>query len=312
MELPLNIPVIDCHVHAYPADVGRAVQASMGHTNPESDGTPEDLLRTLSNISSSPDNGAILKNMTPTAEMAKAAWDRVDRRLSPEEERQMYADVRRTIAGRIRRRNAWGNEVAQRYPTLKNFIGVDPNFMTAQENAEELELRVQGGASGIALHPNRNLHRADDRRLWPVYERAQELGLPVLTHGGAEGYRAAYMGLNTEPFDFLDVLDAFPRLTLILGHLGHGYFDQTREIARRYPNVWFETSGPVSTRQPYEASDEELTELLRTIGVERVVFGSDFVFADVRSALDRVLGLPLTDTEKEQILGGNAKRLLAR
>jgi predicted TIM-barrel fold metal-dependent hydrolase len=310
VDLPVTTPVIDCHVHAYPEGVGRATQAAMGNTNPRYEGTPEDLLRLLAQISTSEANGAILKNMTPTAEMAKAAWDRVDRRLSPAEERQMYADVKDNLAGRIRRRNEWGNEVTRRYPTLVNFIGVDPNFLTPEENVEELELRVGEGAKGISLHPTRNLHRPDDLRLWPLYERAQELDIPILTHGGTEGYRAAYLALNSAPYDFRTVLDTFPRLRLILGHMGNPYFDQLLEMAQRYPSLYFETAGVVSGREPYEYTDEYLVQLIRQLGTDRVMFGSDFIFGEPVSPAKRLLSLPLSDAEKEAILGRNAQQFL--
>ena len=248
--------------------------------------------------------------MTPTAEMAKAAWDRVDRRLTSTEERQMYADVKNNLAGRIRRRNAWGNEVTKRYPTLANFIGVDPNFLTPEENVEELELRVSEGAKGISLHPTRNLHRPDDHRLWPLFERAQEMDIPVLTHGGTEGYRAAYMGLNSEPYDFRDMLDSFPRLRLIMGHMGNPYFDQLLEMAQRYPSLCFETSGVITGREPYAYTDEYLVQLLRQIGTGRIMFGSDFIFGEPVSPARRLLSLPLTDSEKEAILGRNARQFL--
>lgn len=310
MDLPVDMPVIDCHVHAYPEEAGRRTQAAFGNSSPEYAGTPEDLLSLLGQISTSPENGAILKNLTPTAEMARAAWDRVAGRLTADDERHMYAEVKERMAGRIRRRNAWGNEVTKRHPTLVNFIGVDPNFLTPEENVEELELRVRDGAKGICIHPTRNLHRPEDYRLWPLFERAQELDIPVLTHSGTEGYRPAYMGLNAEPYDFKALLDTFPRLRLIIGHLGNPYFDQLVDMAQRYPSLTFESSGPVSAREPYAYADEYLVRLLRQLGTDRVMFGSDFLFGEPVGPARRLLSLPLTDAEKEAILGRNAQQFL--
>ncbi len=309
MNLPLDIPIMDFHVRAYPAEVGRRTQMAMGRKNPPYDGTPEEYLDLLAQVSTNKASGAVLKNVTPTGEMAKAAWDRVDRRLTPEEEHEMYGSVQEMIAGRIRRRNAWGNDVTRQYPTLLNFIGVDPNFLSPQENVEELEVRVKEGARGISLHPTRNLHQPADRRLWPLYERAQEMGVPFIAHSGTEGFHLAYTGLNSRPVDFVEVLDSFPRLRIVLGHMGRGYFDDAIEIAHRYPNVYFDISG-FDEASSHNYSDEEFVQLIRRFGSENLVFASGWVFGDFLERVKHLASLPMTDNEKERIFYRNAQEFL--
>ena len=313
-DLPLDFPVVDAHVHAYSEEAGRRLQAHYrsGRTagvfgsEPGWIGTPEEFMEEIGKVSTDKRSGAVLKTLTPTAEMAKAAWDRLEGRITGEDTTKMYASVKELISGRIRRRNAWGNEVSKKYPTLANFITVDPNFLTPEENVEELELRVKEGAKGFCLHPTRNLHRPEDLRLYPLYERAQEMDVPVITHTGSEPIKYAYMGLFSEPFDFIRVLDDFPRLRWIFGHMGANYHEQIPVIAKKYDNVWFETSGTISQREPYEYSDEVVVKLIRTVGVERVMWGSDWVFGDIVASAKRMASMPLNDNEMERIFGANA------
>jgi len=317
-DLPVSYPVVDAHVHAYSEEAGRRLQAhyrsgrTAGVFGEESKhlGTPEEFLEDIAKVSTDNRSGAVLKTLTPTAEMAKAAWDRLEGRFTGEEGRKMYDSVKELISGRIRRRNAWGNEVSKKYPSLANFITVDPNFLTPDENVEELELRMKEGAKGFCLHPTRNLHRPEDLRLYPLYERAQEMDVPVITHTGSEPIKYAYMGLFSEPNDFIRVLDDFPRLRWIFGHMGNSYLDQIPAIAKKYDNVWFETSGTLSHRQPYTYSDEVVVDLIRTVGVERVMWGSDWVFGDIVESAKRMANLPLKDSEKELVFGGNALKFL--
>jgi predicted TIM-barrel fold metal-dependent hydrolase len=55
---------------------------------------------------------------------------------------------------------------------------------------------------------------------------------------------------------------------------------------------------------------EEAVRVFRKIGVERVMFGSDGFFSDPMIQAKQIVGLDLTDAEKERILCGNAKEFL--
>ena len=321
-DLPVDIPVIDAHVHAYSEEAGRRLRAASGTAEslfgeggpPAQLGTPEEFMGDLAKVSTSKESGGILKLLTPTAEMAKAAWDRVDRHLTHVEERKMHESVKEMLAGRVRRRNAWGTQVSKQYPTLTSYIYVDPHVLTPEENLEELELRVSEGAKGITIHSTRNLYRPEDVRLWPTYEKAQELDLPCLAHSGSEGIKYSWMGLNSTPSDFKYVLDKFPRLRWIIGHMGVGYWDQSIELTKQYPRerVMFDTSVTIMGRQPYQYSDEFLVDLIKKFGADRLMFGTDWIFGDIPSNVERVVQLPISDNDKELILYKNAQEFLGK
>ena len=57
-------------------------------------------------------------------------------------------------------------------------------------------------------------------------------------------------------------------------------------------------------------SNAEAVQLIRTIGVERVMFGTDYPWFNPLWDLKRFLKLDFSDSEKEALLAGNAKRIL--
>ena len=56
--------------------------------------------------------------------------------------------------------------------------------------------------------------------------------------------------------------------------------------------------------------EEQFLRIIRTVGYERFLFGTDSPWSGQQESLERFRALPLTDEEKDAILGGNAQRLL--
>jgi predicted TIM-barrel fold metal-dependent hydrolase len=94
--------------------------------------------------------------------------------------------------------------------------------------------------------------------------------------------------------------------------MGGATWGQALEIARTYPNAFFDCCEIIewtdSVRGP---SEQQLGRLIRDIGAERVMMGSDFPWYDLDRTVDRIMELPVLSTaEKEGILGANAARIL--
>lgn len=299
-------PVIDAHVHTYRSrEIGR--QAMMGAGRTDYGGTVEELLSLM-------DRGgirrAVMVNMTPVADMFDAALSRLPPDLSPSQRAEAEEDIRRQLIGRLQRRNRWTCQVAREQPRLVAFIGLDP-CMSAEELIQEIETGRQEGAHGIKLHPAAQRFYPHDRRLWPVYQRAQELGMPVIFHSGAFAL-GPQASDHAAPRHFPEVLSAFPRLTVVLAHLGWGDFAACADLARAFPNVYFDTCGVINGTEPSPAlSDEEAAAALRQVGTERVMFGSDYPWFDPVLDAQRIGRLPLSEVEKRAILYENAQRILA-
>ena len=167
------------------------------------------------------------------------------------------------------------------------------------------ELVLEEGFRGLKLYPVYQYHYPNDPRLYPMYARAQELGIPILVHTGSSVFRGARIKYG-DPLLLDDVAVDFPDLRLLMAHSGRPFwYEQAFWMARRHPNVYLEVSGlPAQNLLTYFPRLEEMAD--------KVVYGSDWPGNPyLRRNIDSILRLPLRDESKAKILGGNAARLLA-
>jgi predicted TIM-barrel fold metal-dependent hydrolase len=107
---------------------------------------------------------------------------------------------------------------------------------------------------------------------------------------------------------------AFPNGRFVLTHMGGIRFDDVLvfrllELYPFYPrNVWFDLSAvaPLYVDSPYAA---QLRFVCRSVGTDRVLFGSDFPLTGLEAALNAVRKLGFTRQEEQAILHDNAEQL---
>ena len=135
--------------------------------------------------------------------------------------------------------NAQVAELCALSPRLIGFASVDPHQASA---SEELTRAVeQLGLHGLKLDPSLQEFYPDDRAVYPIYERAQALRIPVLFHAGMTwepGARLKY----SHPLRFEDVAADFPKLKIVLAHLAWPWVVDAVALALKYPNVHLDTS----------------------------------------------------------------------
>ncbi len=247
----------------------------------------------------------------------------------PEAERraqeQTIADV---VAPKIREYNQWGVDVYSRFPQLMPYSCISPELGGSAGMVKEVELRASQGVKGIKLHPGMFSFFPYDEVMLPVYQKCQELGLVILADSGAwptPGILVQRPPMPTPPEDAIDygepkhwatVAEAFPRLNIILAHLGQVWWDERVELAMKYPNLYFDTSQGFTApdRIPHVPhrglSELDGPRIVRKIGVERILFGTDGMSLDPLPQLEQLLRMPFTDDEKQAMLAGNITRLL--
>ncbi|HEX2173519.1 MAG TPA: amidohydrolase family protein, partial [Dehalococcoidia bacterium] len=305
-EAVADFEIVDTHVHTFPsAGIGRQAMTGASHGTDES-GTIEELQSLMPDLGIS---HAAMVNFTTVIEMRDAALAKLPPDLPAEDRAQVETDLRRTLAGRIRRRNDWTCAVGRQDPRLSAFIGVDPTMMDPAELTAEVERCRGQGAKGIKLHPVVQQFHIDDERLRPIYETAQRLEMPIIFHGGY--FIAGQGGEYARPRRLARIAEQYPRLTSVLAHCGVGFFEESIELAEQYPNVYFDCCAIIIPDSPLaRLDDDELVNLLRRLGTDRVFYGSDWPFYDPRADLERLRGLALTDDEKRRIFSQNARRVL--
>ncbi|BDZ66743.1 amidohydrolase family protein [Methanobacterium ferruginis] len=194
-----------------------------------------------------------------------------------------------------------------KYPMFIPFISVSPT-MNGRKPVEELEHKLKWGMKGVKIHPVAQEFPPDDERMWPVYQWLVTHDLPITAHSGMNIDDNSTYG---EPQRWIQVLGDFPELKLVMAHLGNGFWDQTVDIADKYPQVMFDTAIAIShINSPTTLSDDEAADLIRTIGPERVMFGSDYPWVDPKKDIKHIKNLPIPPKSKELILGENARRFL--
>jgi len=187
-----------------------------------------------------------------------------------------YEEANREIAGYVRR---WPDR----------FIGFAKHDAKTEEGkiGEKLRREVRElGLKGLKLHgtPSREM-----------LEAVEELKILILFHPGkvADGFPA---------------LEAHPRVTFLLAHLGSFASRDWREhraaidATKRYPNLYLETSSVVFHRY--------LEEAARELPHGKLVFGSDGPLVDPRVELHKIRLLKLAPDHERQVLGGTILRLL--
>jgi predicted TIM-barrel fold metal-dependent hydrolase len=151
---------------------------------------------------------------------------------------------------------------------------------------------------GIKLHPDLHEYPLNGSRYTPVWELAELTGCPVLTH--------TFAGSPYNDMPMLDeVAERHPDATILAGHSGVTPLgiDQAIEVAERRPGVILEVCGSHN-------SGADIARMIRRVGADRVVYGSDFPFIDLRMSLGRILFADLTDNERTAVLGGTISGLL--
>lgn len=143
----------------------------------------------------------------------------------------------------------------------------------------------------------------NDRRYYPLYVACVELGLPFCTQVGHTGpLRTSETG---RPIPYLDdVALEFPELVIVAGHIGYPWTEEMIALARKYPNVYIDTSAYSARRYP-----ERLIEYMRGDGRSKVMFGTNFPMITAEQALADLEELGLDDEAMALFLGDNAQRV---
>lgn len=167
------------------------------------------------------------------------------------------------------------------------------------EHIEEELARIRElGLLGIKLHPDFQGFYSNDPCMDAIYKNI-EGELPLLIHAGDE------QSDFSAPQRIADIIDRFPRLTVIAAHLG-GYkrWDEAEEYLIG-KNLYIDTSSAI-----WGMPAERAVKIIRKHGVEHVLFGTDYPLVCHRNELQRFEDLGLTESEKKLILFENAKKLL--
>jgi predicted TIM-barrel fold metal-dependent hydrolase len=158
----------------------------------------------------------------------------------------------------------------------------------------ESQLRTcfgEWGFLGIKIHTHPK-HPYDGERYRPMYEFADERGLPILAHTWGDDWLK----------QFASVARKYPDAKFIAAHTGGGDIRVNIEEANRTPNLYLDVCLSLGT-------PSEVERLVREVGAHRLIWGSDEVLISAAHQVGRVIFADIPEAAKKLILGDNARRL---
>jgi predicted TIM-barrel fold metal-dependent hydrolase len=181
------------------------------------------------------------------------------------------------------------------------FGAIHPDTLDPRETLSHFR---EIGLAGFKIHPDYQDLRPTDPRMEAIYTAASDFGLIAYFHAGDDvGPRTLY----GNPDEFVQVIESYPKMKLVLAHLG-GYrvWDEVEEklVGR---DVFFDTAYTY-TQMP----DEQLLRIIKNHGTNKVLFGSDSPWTRIEDDIAFFAGTDvLAGDEKEALFHGNAENLLA-
>ena len=230
-------------------------------------------------------------------------------------------------------------ETARKYPGRITGLGAfaprDP-----VRAARELERAVKTlGLKGGIVNSHSLGEYLDDRKFWPIFESLQAMDAPLYIHprdpspqmikpfevmGFKIGWSwAAEVGTHIIRLIGGGVFDRFPRLKIVIGHMGEGLPFHLDRIDNRY--YWeneMAGAAPKLKRKPSDYVRDNVIvttsgmnfspPLLMTIqmlGIDNVLFAADYPFENVQDSVAAIDALAIADRDKEKLYSLNSKRV---
>ena len=144
------------------------------------------------------------------------------------------------------------------------------------------------GLRGLKIAPMYQRFAPDDPRVFPIYERAVRLGLPIIFHQGT-----SYLGREAAleeswPVRLDRVAREYPELRLVIAHLGYPWGGEVVALLRKHPQVYADCSALAF--RPWFLFNSLLNA--HEYGVlDKVLFGSDYPGMTTVRSRDAVLAV---------------------
>jgi len=201
--------------------------------------------------------------------------------------------------------------------------------------AQELQRAVRTlGLKGAVINSHTNGEYLDDPKFWPILACAEALDVPIYIHprdpspqmGGPLGIPGFLVGwgwaleVGTHAIRLIasTVFDEFPKLKIVIGHMGEGIpfllprldnrYTRDRGPKRKFtPSEYFKQHFVITTSGMNYSSQLMMT--IAELGIERVLFAADWPFEPSKEAVEGIETAPLSDAEKAMIFHTNSARV---
>jgi predicted TIM-barrel fold metal-dependent hydrolase len=221
----------------------------------------------------------------------------------------------------------------KRFAGLASFAPQDPVAAAKEMQRAINELKL----NGFIVNSHTENSYLDEPQFWPILEAAEALGAPLYIHPRApsDGMAAPFRdyrlegavwgyGLETSThilrLIFSGVLDKFPKLQIIIGHMGEAlpfwlwrldFMGAPGARAGRKnalkPSEYFQRNITITTSGVEDPL--ALRFCIDKIGIDRIMWAIDYPFQPTAPAVSFIESAQLSETERAKIAHGNAERI---
>lgn len=198
------------------------------------------------------------------------------------------------------------HQIVNGHSELIGIAAVDPLVQGLDAALAEAERAVrQLGLAGIDIEPGfaEPARHPDDPVWFPIYDLAQQLGVPIFLMSGPTTPDPRY----NDPAPLAKVAQLFPRLPIVAFH---GYWPNVQQIlgvAFRYDNIFV-----CPDMYLFQAGSQAYIEAANGFLGDQLLFGSSYPFRPIGQSIDDLLQLGLRESVVDKILYANAHGLLIR
>ena len=195
------------------------------------------------------------------------------------------------------------------FESLENYSGFLYGYLVFNPNFEDVSLKsIENNFErkqivGIKIHPSWHLCYPDDSRYERFWQFAAEREIPVLTHTWDPDAPNKTQKFS-DPFGFEKIIKKFPELKLVFAHAGGRgkMLYDVISLMKKYPNLYVDFAGDIFV-------SGLINEYIKRVDSQRLLFGSDMPWVDIRFHLAHLLNLSIAEEDKKNILGLNALKL---
>jgi predicted TIM-barrel fold metal-dependent hydrolase len=149
------------------------------------------------------------------------------------------------------------------------FMSIDPNAPDALDELERCHKTL--GLRGIKMSPVYQDYHPCDEKARRVHRRAEQLGLPILTHSAFQSISATRMEW-ANPLLYDPVAREFPNLRIIMAHIGLPWFQDAMVMVYKHKHIYADVSPAMHHGWLYQA----LATFQEFRVMHKLLFGSDF------------------------------------
>ena len=183
---------------------------------------------------------------------------------------------------------------------IVSFGGIYPQ---TDDYKRDIDYIVSLGLKGLKFHAEYQEFIVDDERMLRIYDYALSRDLILLHHAGFDpAYPPPY---RSSPQQFARIARTMQGGVVVAAHLGgHDQWDDVEEHLAG-------TSIYLDTSMGFEYfSQEQFLRILDKHGADKILFGSDAPWSHAGDEIAHIRALPVAESDKAAILGGNARRIL--